>query len=67
MLALGRERVVERGRDQHFDDRLAAPAELARIVIGAVHVGKRRRENNAGGVMIGQLTAGQGREARQFG
>ena len=48
----GRERVVERRGDQHFDDRLAAPAVRARIQPGAVHVAEARRDDDAGGEMI---------------
>ncbi|CEG07277.1 hypothetical protein BN961_00664 [Afipia felis] len=46
------EAVVQRGRDQHFHHRLAAPAMLSRVMVGAVHVGKRRRKDDAAGEMV---------------
>ena len=47
MLSIRCQRVVERGGDQHLDHGLAAPAVFTRIEPGAVHVAKRRREDDA--------------------
>ncbi len=66
MRARRRQRVVERRGDDHLDDRLAAPAVPARIVIGAIHVAEARRQDDAGGVMVRRRAARQRREARQL-
>src|SRR5208283_5357996 len=52
MRARRRQAVVERGRDQHLDDRLAANAEIARVPIGAVHVAEARRQDDPRGEVI---------------
>ena len=67
MGALRRQRGIERRGDQHLDDRLAAPAMFAGVVIGAVHIGERRCDDDARGMMIADLAAGQAREGRQLG
>ena len=67
VLARRRQRVVERRGDQHLDDRLPRPAVRARVEIGALHVGEARRDDDAGGVMLGELAARQAGEIRQLG
>ena len=52
MLAVRRQRIVERRGDQHLDHRLAAPAVRAGVQPGAVHVAEARRDDDAGGEMI---------------
>ena len=45
----------------------ARPAVRARVEVGAVHVGERRRDDDAGGVMVGARLARAGGEIRQLG
>ena len=59
MAAGRRQAVVEGGRDQHFDDGLAAPAGQAGIAESAVHVAKARRDDDAGRVVVGGIVAGR--------
>src|ERR1700716_1554189 len=61
-----RQGVVQGRWDDHLDDGLAAPAERARVAIGAVHVAKARCKNDSRGVMIAERVPRQGREAGQF-
>ena len=63
MLALRRERIVQRAGDDHLDDRRVRNAVLARIEIRAVHVVERRRENDSRGMMRPRL--GQAGKPRQ--
>ena len=51
VLARRRERVVDRRRNQHLDDRLARPAARARIEVRALHVRERRRHDDAARMM----------------
>ena len=46
MRALRRQAVVEGRGDQHLDHRLAAPAVRAGVVIGAVHIGEGRGDDD---------------------
>src|SRR5262249_41746653 len=67
MPARRRQGVVQRRRNEHLDDRLSAPPELARLTVCAVHVIKTWRKNDARGVMILRFVPGQCRKARQLG
>lgn len=61
-----RERVIQRGRNQHFDDRLPCPALGSCIEISLFHVTQRRRNDDAGAVVFGRLTARQAAKIRQL-
>ena len=47
MLAVRRERCVDQRWNEHLDDGLARPSGQARVEIGALHVGKRWRHDDA--------------------
>ena len=51
VLALRGKRGIERAWDQHLDHRLARPAFRARVRVGFLHVGERRRHDDAGAVV----------------
>ena len=61
------ERVVHSGRDEHLDDGFATPSVHACVAECTVHVGKARRQDDAGGVMVLDHAAGPRAEARQLG
>ena len=52
--------------NQHFDDRLLRPALRARVEVRAFHIGERRRDDDAGGVVRRALPARQAREIGQL-
>src|SRR3974390_2754840 len=52
MRTVWRQRVVEGRRNDHLDDRLAAPAQHARVAKSAIHVCEARRKDDAGRMMI---------------
>mgnify|MGYP003576788349 CR=1 FL=1 len=62
-----RQAVVEGRGDQHFHDRLARPAMRLRVHESEVHVGEARRDDDAGGVMLGRCPSRQAGEIRQLG
>src|SRR3954471_360822 len=66
VLALRRKAVIERRGDQHLDDRLFRPTLQARIEIRALHVRKRRRDDDSRRVMRSALLARQASEIGQL-
>src|SRR6516225_5350000 len=63
----GRERLIEGRRNDHLDDRLAAPTPHARVAKSAIHVCEARRKDDAGRMMILHLLAGSGGKAGKLG
>jgi hypothetical protein len=53
----GRERIVDRARDQHLHDRLLRPARRARAGVGAVHEAERRRHDDPAAMVRRGLAA----------
>src|SRR5216683_7661484 len=62
-----RQRVVQGRRDDHLDDRLAAPSERSRVAKGAIHVSETGRQDDSRRVMIRRRAAGSRRKARKLG
>src|SRR4029453_12958355 len=64
--ALRRKAVIKRRRDQNLHDRLFRPALQTRIEVRALHIRKRRSDDDSSRVMWRALLAGQTSEVRQL-